>query len=293
MSNRRVRTSTPLLCVASLAILACDRSGSVSARDSAGDSARLAQSARDASANWASELGPILVVPADTESAGVVLFPEDPSPRLVASGPLTLLNAAGDSTSAPAQLVVSDSQVCGEAPVVQLAGAATDTWSVGLLGRPGRVIPMDSIEELPSADSARVAADIARLASTLPMPSESRFGGLPFVVLAARRFDVNGRQTLVAHVMRRVPQEAAPLEEHTLLIAERASPADRLEPAFHARSEGGEETTDRFEVLSAIRGDSTIYLIVARDRAARTLYEVLERGSSGGWRVRWSRALSC
>ena len=125
------------------------------------------------------------------------------------------------------------------------------------------------------------------------MPGESRFKGLPFVVLTAQRFHARGNEFVTAHLMRRLPQEAAPLEEHTLLIAERADPADRLAVTFSARSEGTEETADRFEVLSAINGKSTTFLLVARDRASRTLYEILEREGSGGWRSRWSRELTC
>src|SRR6185503_10763803 len=72
------------------------------------------------SSDWASELGPLLVVPSDSDHTGVVLFPATPSARLIASAPLTLLSASGDSAVTRASLVVSDSQVCGEAPTVRL-----------------------------------------------------------------------------------------------------------------------------------------------------------------------------
>lgn len=292
MSRRRVRRTTLSLCAATLAVLGCDRRSSA-ARDSLADSTRATSPSTTPAQTWVTELGPVLIVPADTEHAGVVLFPPEPTQGLVSSKPLTLLTAAGDSISTDASLVVSDSQVCGEAPLVRLGSSAVQPWSVGLRARTAHVIPMDSIESLPSADSARFAADLARLASALPMPPESRFGGLPFVVLTARRFESHGRQMLAAHLMRRLPQEAAPLEEHTLLIAERLAASDRFVAAYHVRSEGTEDTADQFEVLSAIRGDSTTYLLFARDRTARTVYEIIERGASGGWRARWSRTLSC
>jgi hypothetical protein len=154
---------------------------------------------------------------------------------------------------------------------------------------------MDSIEALPSADSARLAADLARLASALPMQKTSRFTGLPFAVLGAHRFESNGRQVVVAHLVRRLNQEAAPLEERTLIIAERPSPAAKGEPyvvTHSLRSEGSEDTAEHFEVLAAIRGRQAPMLLLSRDQLSRTTYELLERADDG-WRTRWSRTLSC
>jgi hypothetical protein len=293
MSRPRARRLALLLSAATLAVVACDRGDSSARRDSAADSVATSPSSSDPAERWVSELGPMLVVPADTEGEGIVLFPTEPTEGLVSAKPLTLLTSAGDSSAAAAALVVSDSQVCGEAAMVRFRGPVVQPWSVGLLARSGATIPMDSIEGLPSADSAKFAADLARLASALPMPPGSRFGGLPFVVVRARRFDAAGRQMLVAHLMRRLPQEAAPLEEHFLVVGERPAPGERFVASYHTRSEGTEETADQFEIMSAIRGDSTTFLLFARDQAARTVYQILERDTSGVWRERWSRTLSC
>jgi hypothetical protein len=226
-----------------------------------------------------------------------VLFPANPSPRVISSTPLTLLSAAGDSVVTRAQLVVSDSQVCGEAPTVRLTGPvpAPASWSVALSRRSAVPLKLDSIEALPPADSARLTVNLARLASALPTSRDSRFTGLPFVVLSARRFEAHGQHVLVAHLVRRLPQEATPLEEHTLIIAERpaAAPKEPYAVTYHQRSEGTEETAEQFEVLSAIRGRETTLLLLARDQEARTQYEILERQKTGGWRTRWSRTLAC
>jgi len=154
---------------------------------------------------------------------------------------------------------------------------------------------MDSIESLLSADSARFAADLARLASAQPTTRDSRFAGLPFVVLSARRFEVRGQGIVVAHLVRRLPQEATPLEEHSLVIAERpaSAPSSPYGVTYFQRSEGTEETADHYEVLAAIRGAETTFLLLARDQEARTSYEILERAKSGGWRIRWARTLAC
>jgi len=248
-----------------------------------------------APSDWVSELGELFVVPSDSENTGVVIFPATPSPRLVSSAPLMLLTTSGDSAAARASLVVSDSQVCGEAPTIRLPDSAPSTWSVGLRARAAAPIRMDSIEALPSADSARFAADLARLASAQPTTRDSRFAGLPFVVLSARRFEVRGQGIVVAHLVRRLPQEATPLEEHSLVIAERPAPAPSspYSVTYFQRSEGTEETADHYEVLAAIRGAETTFLLMARDQEARTNYEILERAKSGGWRIRWARTLAC
>jgi hypothetical protein len=155
---------------------------------------------------------------------------------------------------------------------------------------------MDSIEALPSADSARLAADLARMASGLITHQSSRFSGLPFAVLGAHRFQTDGRQFLVGHLVRRLNQEAAPLEERTLLIAERTAPSTASEPyivTYSQRSEGSEDTAEHFEVLAAVRGRGSPLLILERDQLSRTSYDILERVHDDGWRTRWSRTLAC
>lgn len=292
MCRQRVERSILCACIAAAA-LACG-TRDTPPPDSATDSAPTIAVA-SAPSDWVSELGELLIVPSDSENTGVVLFPPAPSPRLIASAPLTLLSASGDSVAARASLVESDSQVCGEAPTIRLDDSVATSWSVALLARSAVPIHMDSIESLPSPDSARFVADLARLASAQPPARDSRFAGLPFVVLSARRFETRGQQIVVAHLVRRLPQEATPLEEHSLIIAERAASA-RSEPSvvtYHQRSEGTEETADHFELLAAIRGAETTFLLLAREQDAQTRYEILERTKVGGWRMRWSRMLAC
>ena len=155
---------------------------------------------------------------------------------------------------------------------------------------------MDSIEALPSPDSARLASDLARLASALSTHKDSRFSGLPFAVVGAHRFVADGRQFLVGHLARRLNQEAAPLEERTLIIAERPDSNPASEPwavTYSLRSEGSEDTAELFEVLAALRGKQSLLLLLARDQPAQTNYELLERSRGGTWRTRWTRKLEC
>ena len=155
---------------------------------------------------------------------------------------------------------------------------------------------MDSIEALPAADSARLAVTLARLASALEPEKGSRFTGLPFAVVSARRVTVDGREILAAHLVRRLNQEATPLEERTLIVAERPSNVAKNEPytvGYSQRSAGTEDTAEHFDAIAALRGQQSPYLIVTRDQLARTTYDILARAPDGSWRVRWSRALTC
>lgn len=240
-------------------------------------------------------LGSLLVVPGDSAGAGIVIFPESPTAQLVGAGPLKLFAPSGDSVLAPAALVMTDSQVCGEAPLIRVQDSLATSWTVGILGSAVSAVRMDSLEGMARADSSRLAVELARLASTLPMQTGSRFKGLSFTVVRARAFMTDARRVVVSHLVRRVPHEAAPVEEHTFILAERDSAGanGRFALSFHLRSEGSEDTAEQYEVLAALRGDHATWLLLSRDNTARTTYQVLERTRVSGWRSRWSRVLSC
>ena len=282
-----------LIVVAGVVAAACGRDAVPSRGDSRRDTAApgIAPAASKA-VDWDAELGGVLLVPSDSDNSAIVLFPAQGDETLPATSAVTLVSPSGDT--AQATVTRTDSLECGDAPMVRLGGASSGPWTAGTVGRSATLIRMDSIESLAPADSARLAADIARVASALPMPAGSRFGGLPFAVVDARRFDLDGRQYVVAHLARRLNQEAQPLEERTFVIAERTSgSADRYVVAYHQRSEGTEDTAEHFDVLAGMRGRRAPYLLIARDQLSSTRYEILERDATGGWRVRWSRTLGC
>jgi hypothetical protein len=231
------------------------------------------------------------VVPADAESTAIVLYPDTPDNALLARTQLSLVTAAGE-VAAQARATAADSLECAGAPVVRLSAGSQGSWALGLAASV-RVIQTDSIESLARPDSARLVANLARLASTVSADTETRFSGLPFAVVRARRFTLGNTRVVAAHLARKLPQEASPLEEHTFVIGERRVGADSLTLRFSARSEGSEETAERFEVLGVVAAAGTTLLLVARDQAARVRYEVLERIADGSWRVRWARPLGC
>lgn len=281
------------VCVLVLAALsACARPDKPSAADSATPQEPEAQPAvRSWQGSWTPELGELLVLPSDSDA--LVVYPDDPSPATLASGPVTLLSAAGDTVARAVTVTLDDTLQCGDAPLAHVPQGTPGGWSLGLRGATVVPVRVDSIESLPGADSAKTVAELARLASAITATSRSRFTGLPFSVVQARRFQLGASQVLAAHLVRRLPQEAEPLEEHLLVIAERARPQSPYATRFSQQSQGSEETAQYFDVVGVARAGDVTLLMLARDASARTEYQILERSAAGEWRVRWTRVVSC
>lgn len=259
--------------------------------DTARDSAAAVTPAGTAPSRWASELGTLLLVPADDSSAVVIFSASAPLPSQ--DRPVTLVTSAGDTIGTTITPAPADSQVCGEAPTVRLGSTTSEPWSVGLRATAAVPVRVDSLESLSRSDSTRLTAELARLASRVPMRADSRFKGLPFAVFSARRFTLDSLSLVAAYVVRRIANEATPAEEHTMLVAERPTTGNApYTLAYHERSEGTEDSADSFELLSVLRTGNSLWLLVSRDNVSQTTYELLERSASG-WSVRWTRVLSC
>jgi hypothetical protein len=188
---------------------------------------------------------------------------------------------------------ISDSSTCAIATLS--AAPPPRPWSIGFIGGVVSPLPMDSIQSLTPQDSASLAATVTRLASALPNDSAGRFSGLPFVVRTMWRFVIPGDvQIVVATLARQINQEATPLQEHTLLIAERRLKGNdtTFSKAYSERSYGAEETIESPEVLAAAQlgGNRNAALILSRDYGDVTAYGLLERGDDGRWRARWTSA---
>jgi hypothetical protein len=154
-------------------------------------------------------------------------------------------------------------------------------------------VAIDSIEALPSADSARLAADIARIASALPGDTSAAFRGLPFVVNKAWRARIpNGPTVLTAVVVRNVNQEANPRQERILLIAERDSgttSSSPFAPRYTERKVGLEETLETTDPISIVLLGTNRHptVVVARDAGNGLSYALIER-LAGQWQRRWA-----
>jgi len=185
---------------------------------------------------------------------------------------------------------------CSGWPLVQLSGLSGDTtarsWAVGFEKGRAVPIPYDSISFLTSTDSSRLAIEVARLASALPGDTVSALRGLPYQVRRAYRFTLApGREVLLTEVLRSLNQEATPIQEHILIIAERDSTSlGKLEVAYSERAAGGEETLESSELLTVLRlapaGDAV--LVLARYVGDGVVYAWIERTGARQWRLRWS-----
>ncbi len=200
---------------------------------------------------------------------------------------------AGDSP------VASDAASCAVWPQARVVPSTEPVtpWTVAFAAGRAVSIPLDSINGISSADSAQLAVQVARVASTLPQDSTSMFRGLPFVVRNARRFSpVAGVETVVATVMRLVSQEANQRAEQIFLIAERASdrPRSVYVLSYSEQVEGEEETMELSDILAAVRlgqaGRPTI--VIGRDYGDGNSFTLVERTNAGRWRVQWSSAYS-
>ena len=168
---------------------------------------------------------------------------------------------------------------------------STTTWTVAFESGHAVAVSVDSIEALASADSARLAADIARLASALPGDTSAIFRGLPFVVTKAWRSHLPSGQTLLtAVVVRNVNQEANPRQERILLVAERDSvPNARYAALYSERTVGLEETIETTDVIGflLLGEDRHPTVIVSRDSGNGVSYGLIER-IGGQWQRRWT-----
>jgi hypothetical protein len=145
-----------------------------------------------------------------------------------------------------------------------------------------------------TADSARLAADIARIASALPGDTATIFRGLPFVVNAAWRARVpNGQVLVAAVVLRNVNQEANPRQERILLLAERdtTTSSPRYVTQYFERITGLEETVETTDLVAMVLlgTDRRPTLVIARDAGHGLSFGLVEQ-IGGKWQHRWNSA---
>lgn len=299
-----------VLIVASL--LACERSRPAAPPDTSRpampESVQAVQPPPPAPA-WDSAAGPVLFVRSGSPDAAFVVFPEYADSTLpdtvrfdvggVRGVQVDLFGRGGLVGTARVADVRStqwSGDECVEWPKAVVRptadSGAVSGWTVAFLHGRAESVPLDSIESMPRPDSARLAADVTRLVSALPDDTSRTFRGIPFSVQSAYRFPVgSGVDAVVADVVRRLNQEANPLEQHTLLVAERATSAQAgYHVVFHERAAGSEETLETTDVLAAVRfpASGRIALVLLREGLETSAYALLVREPQGTWHVRWT-----
>lgn len=310
----RIVTATAL--IAAAAMSACEKSprptprSPVAASTPAESISAPTDSAPVSVPAWDPAAGTVLLVRGDTPSAAWVVFPQYVDSALPDTvrfnlGPLRdahieLQARNGTEDSARVASLTSTTWVgdeCIEWPraTVQRAvnGAPPPDWSVAFVRGAVTPVPLDSIEGLSSPDSAQLAAELTRLASALPVPESRTFRSIPFAVRTAYLFSAApGVEGVIADVVQKLNQEANPLEQHTLIVAERDSthPDSTFRTVYHERTSGSEEKLETTEVLAAVRYSLShrMALVLLRDGAESSAYALLERSERGTWRVRWT-----
>lgn len=320
-----IRVLAPAVLVAALA--ACDRREpapvvyDTAAVDTPSVAVEPATPPPAPNTGWrAAEAGRLLVVPAGSALRAQLVFPQFTDTTLTAATAFELAPVEGDTVElfGPAGLVGTATLTSATPPVPRTRGtgngAASDAactgwpqaalvptaepvspWRVAFAAGRARPLPLDSVSALAGPDSARLAADVARIASAVPQDAASPFRGLPFVVREARRFTpVAGTQAVVADVVRRLNLEASQEMEHLLLVAERSAgrPDAPWTLAYVERTAGQEETLEMSDVLAAVTLGPTRRptLVIWRDYGDGSAYALVERGTAGRWRLRWSSA---
>jgi hypothetical protein len=258
-----------------------------------------------AGSSWNAAAGPVLLVQGETRDEAIVLLPDERDSAAVAR--IRALGEQGANVSLYGRGGVSLSGQLGTAPATPdpecrlwpLRGVHGDgnasTWAVGFVGGQTTALALDSVDVLSSRDSTALVAEVSRLASMVTAITDPSFQGLRFTAHDIRRFEVAaGVQAIVAHLVRKVNQEANPQEEQTLLIAERDSgvTSGPYQLVYAERVHGLEEQSTMPEVIAGVRIAGRPTLIVARDSDAGVAYAMLERVGPRRWRVRWTSGMT-
>jgi len=260
---------------------------------------------------WDTSAGPVMFVRGSSSAEANVVFPgiTDSTPSAGVhfdstysrNATVELFQRAGGGNLARVGALQGgewDPDQCIEWPAAKVqattSGDAASGWTVGFLKGRAKALPLDTVEAMPHADSAKLVAQITRLVSTVPNDTSRTFRGIPFSVRTAYRFTpVAGVDAVVADVVRTLNQEANPLEEHTLIVGERPAGSDapyRL--GYREVTSGSDETLESSDVLAAVAIGSSphVDLVLEREGDESNAYALLERQSDGRWRLRWTSA---
>ena len=295
-----------LICAAfgALVLLCCRDAGRNAGDSSRGSLPPVFSSTSASNTNWDTDAGPVMLVSVGngTDSAGVVLPELTDSTigmvqgtRAPVAGFTFDLFGRGGKVESSKTVTIPDSGIakpdCDAWPAVGIHAAPG--WHVGFAKGHAHAFKLDSIEAMPSRDSAALAASLAQTAAMLPAASDPTFRGLPFRVRSAYTFRLDSIDVVVADVVRSVNEEANPRLEHLLVIGERtAGTTGRYTVGYYGRTAGAEETTQATEVLAAVQIGSTkkpAVVVNVENDEGRNL-GLIERVAPGQWRFVWRSA---
>ncbi len=301
------RRRAAALFTCALLLAGCERSRSAPPSDAAPTAAGPVPEsplARRARIGWNNAAGPAMLAQGSAREQAIVLYPfaddtiaAEQLDSASEAGALVVLFGRGGARF-EARLGATPAEAaddCEVWPLTAMRPAGSAAWAVGFVGGHVTPLPLDSVDVLSVRDSMALVAEASRLASSVTASTGAAFQGLRFTAHDIRRFQVApGVQAMVAHVSRRVNQEANPQEEQTLLVAERDSGATsgQYVLAYAERSFGREEKVVTPEALAAVRLGAVSTLVIARDNEDGVIYALLERTGPRQWRVRWMSAVT-
>jgi hypothetical protein len=255
--------------------------------------------------NWDVGAGPVMLLSVGNSSDSVaIVLPEATDSTIesiqdvvppISGFVFELFGRSGkiDSTLvSPLTATADTGRECNAWPLGRTKSAHA-SWRVGFVRGNVKAIPLDSIESLPSTDSAMLAASLAQSAATLPVSSDPIFRRLPFRVQSAYIFRLDSVEVVIADIVRTLNEEANPRIEHLLLIGERPTGTKgRYAVAYFSRIAGAEETMQATDVLAAVEiGTSrrpAIIVNVESEEGAKL--GLIERTGTGQWRSTWKSA---
>jgi len=259
-----------------------------------------------ANTNWNVDAGPLMIVSVGGNGDSVaVVVPEATDSTIAAlqdiSPPLSgltfdLLGRGGVVGSPVAALSIprtaNTKQNCYSWPLAKLKSSRSN-WRVGFASGHVRSIALDSIEAMPTADSAALAVALAQTAAILPITADPTFKGLPFRVRSAYTFRLDSVDVVIADVVRSVNEEANPRLEHLLVVGERAAGSTgRYRVGYYNRTAGAEESTQATEILAAVLIGSArrpaVVVNIEYDDGGK--FGLIERTGPGEWRATWRSA---
>ena len=255
--------------------------------------------------NWDADAGPLMIVSIGNGGDSVAVVLPEATDSTIASfqgtnPPISgltfdLFGRAGrvvSSITASPLPPVDTSEECDSWPLARLKSSHSN-WQVGFAAGHVRAIALDSIEVLPSADSAALAVSLAQTAATLPIASDPTFRGLPYRVRSAYMFRLDSVEVVVADVVRSVNEEANPRLENLLIVGERpVRSRGKYNTAYYKRTAGAEESTQATEVLTAVligvMKRPAIVVNIEYDDGGKL--GLIERIGPGEWRATWTSA---
>lgn len=296
-----------VLAAMTLALLAACKKDRPAAVDSvAADSVSVSVPAAPVNPGWQTDAtGPAMLLAMTDNSAGaLVVLPlmtdsavaESGAPSLDSMANLEVELFGRGGFAGSTALVVGQEQQSSEGcvwwPQARLAETPPKPWRIGFVRGTAVPLALDSLESMNAQDSAGVTREIARLSSIVAEGDDPAFGGLPFSVRRAYRFQLSGSTAILADVVRKISEEANPRQEHLLLLAERPASGGQYSAMFDNRVAGSEETVQTNELLAAVRlvkgGRPTLVISFEYENGGRVA--LLQRLSDRQWRVTWRSA---